>query len=146
MTKFDLPPWVVNFLSSNSQFIYDAQNCEAGEVRLKSYDELFLTEVFFDGNSEENDPHANEEGYYSVVAVDLVKECPAYGSEGILISLGSIPRSLLRTEECKALQARSATRSYSRALHNKWILHKKSMSCTKSWTFCAQENSTYCAR
>ncbi len=30
-----------------------------------------------------------------------------------LISLGSILRSLLRTEECKALQARSATRSYS---------------------------------
>ena len=90
MTEFNLPSEVVDFLSSDSQFVYDAQNCEVGKVQLKSYNELCLTEVFVDSEEspiEEDDPHAQEKGYYLVGVIDLIKECPAYGAEGVLVWL-----------------------------------------------------------
>jgi hypothetical protein len=90
MTKDDLPRETEEFIKRGEQFVYDASQCEAGEVKLKRHDELTLSEVYV--NSEQSpiqseDPHANDEGYYIVRAVDLVGECPAYGAEGILMWL-----------------------------------------------------------
>jgi hypothetical protein len=85
---FDLPQEVVDFLKAGKQFEYDPSACEPGAVKLKKLDEVKLDEIYVnscDSPIETEDPHAGENGYYAVQAVNLVGECKAYRAEGILI-------------------------------------------------------------
>lgn len=84
------PHDLVTYLKGGKQLKYDADECEPGQIILLPFDELMLGEVYIDSEESpiaENDPHAGEEGYYSVPAVNLVADCEGYDPEGILIWL-----------------------------------------------------------
>jgi hypothetical protein len=85
-----LPQDLVVFLKDNKQLSYDADECEPGQITLLPFNKLAVGEVYI--NSEgapfvDDDPHAGEEGYYSVPAMNLVADCDGYDPEGILIWL-----------------------------------------------------------
>jgi hypothetical protein len=81
-----------DFLAADRQLQYDASNCEAGRVTLLPLEKLrvgkYLTRPTANGQVAwlGDDPH-QEEGYYSVPAVNLVADCDGYYPEGILIWL-----------------------------------------------------------
>ncbi|MBI5352340.1 MAG: hypothetical protein HZB50_06840 [Chloroflexi bacterium] len=84
------PQDLVSFLKSGEQLSYDTDECEPGQISLLSFDELSLGEVYIDSEESplaKKDPHAGEEGYYSVPAINLVADCDGYDPEGILIWL-----------------------------------------------------------
>jgi hypothetical protein len=86
MNSFNLPSEAVEFLKAGKQLNYDFKSIEAGEVKLKRFDQLELKEVWI-GTDIDGDPHANEDGYYSIPAVSLTGECKNYSPEFILLWL-----------------------------------------------------------
>jgi hypothetical protein len=86
MNALNLPDDTTEFLRAGRQFQYDHSRIEAGEVRLKSLDQLTLGEVWI-GTDLEGDPHAREGGYYAIPAVSLTGECKSYSPEFILLWL-----------------------------------------------------------
>lgn len=86
MSTFNLPDEAVEFLRAGRQLEYDYSLIEAGEVKLKRLDELKQEEVWV-GTYLPGDPHAGEDGYYSITAVSLTGECKSYDPEFILLWL-----------------------------------------------------------
>jgi hypothetical protein len=86
VSSFNLPTETVEFLKSGKQLSYGSKAVEWGEVKLKSLDKLELKEVTV-GTETDEDPHAYEEGYYSVPAVSLTGECQSYDAEFVLLWL-----------------------------------------------------------
>jgi hypothetical protein len=84
--SLNLPNETVEFLKAGKQLSYDFKAVECGEVKLKPLDKLQLKEVWIDTDSDE-DPHAFEDGHYSVPAVSLTGECESYDAEFILLWL-----------------------------------------------------------
>ena len=87
-----LPDDLRAFFAAGRQLAYDPAQCEAGRVTLLPLDKLrvgkYLSRPTAHGQvpSLADDPH-QEEGYYSVSAVNLVAECEHYWPDGILIWL-----------------------------------------------------------
>jgi len=87
-----LPDDLRDFFAAGRQLEYDASKCEAGRVTLRPLEKLrvgkYLTRPTRNGQVPclEDDPH-QEEGYYSVPAVNLVDDCEGYYPEGILMWL-----------------------------------------------------------
>jgi hypothetical protein len=86
MNTFNLPDDTVEFFRAGRQFEYDYTRIEAGEVKLKRFDELSLGEVWI-GTDIPGDPHIGEDGYYSIPAVSLTGECKNYDPDFILLWL-----------------------------------------------------------
>ena len=83
---FNLPNEVVEFLRSGRQLEYDFKSIEAGQVKLKRFEQLLQREIWI-GTNISGDPHANERGYYAIPAVSLTGECASYNPEFILLWL-----------------------------------------------------------
>ncbi len=84
------PKDLVEFLKNGKQLNYDPDECEPGQITLLPFEELSLGEVYIDSEGApfvDKDPHAEEKGYYSVPAVNLVADCDGYDPKGILIWL-----------------------------------------------------------
>lgn len=97
MSIFDLPEDAAEFLRAGRQLEYDYASSEAGEVKLKRFDELVLGEVWV-GTDMSGDPLAKERGYYAIPAVSLTAECSGYDPDFILLWL---PREkLFGTWDC----------------------------------------------
>jgi hypothetical protein len=86
MNDFNLPDDTAEFLRAGRQFEYDHSRIEPGEVKLERLDRLTTGEVWI-GTNLDDDPHAGEEGYYSIPAVSLTGECKSYSPEFILLWL-----------------------------------------------------------
>jgi hypothetical protein len=86
MSTFDLSEDAAEFLRAGRQLEYDHASIEAGEVKLKRFDELVLGEVWI-GTDMSGDPHAKERGYYAIPAVSLTGECASYDPDFILLWL-----------------------------------------------------------
>jgi hypothetical protein len=92
MNDLNLPPELEAFLREGKQLEYDPSSCEAGEVNLKSLSELEPGVVWISPDISalrDEDPHANDDGYYEVPAVSLTGKCQAYNPEFILLWLPS---------------------------------------------------------
>lgn len=81
-----LPDDLVLFLRSGQQPQYDADSCEAGNVRLHALHQL-VVEYFPMDPTDDDDPHAGENGSYLVKGVSLVASCDDYDPEGLLLWL-----------------------------------------------------------
>lgn len=94
MTNDSIPSDLLAFLQSGRSLEYDVTRCEVGQVLLHQAENIRLVE--FEINSEhgakwsEEDPHADEAGYYIVPALDLVADCQNYRPNGILIYIPSL--------------------------------------------------------
>lgn len=86
MNTFNLPKETVEFLQASHQLKYDYCIIEAGEVKLKRFDELSQGEVWI-GTDMKGDSQAEEDGYYVIPAVSLTGECQNYPPEFILLWL-----------------------------------------------------------
>jgi len=96
-----LPQDLIDFLQANKTLDYDSAECEAGLITLLPVNQLSLGEVYVDSRGSpliKTDPHAGEEGYYSIPAVNLVAACEGYDPEGILIWLPE--QELFGTWDC----------------------------------------------
>jgi hypothetical protein len=90
MDELNLSGGIVLFLTTGQKLQYDHSKCEPGKVVLKSFTELKLGKVLINSSESplyEEDPHADEKGYYEVPAVSLTKECASYDPEYILLWL-----------------------------------------------------------
>ena len=78
MKKFNLPSDLETFLKKGKQLEYNPDEFEFGKVELKEFSDLELGAVWVNLAQSpliENDPHAEEEGYYEVPAVSLIYDC-----------------------------------------------------------------------
>lgn len=90
-----LPGDFTAFLESGAKLVYDASQCECGQVLLLPVNKLRLDTVALDGQSLHgvaDDPNAGKGGYYQIEAVNLVSDCDDYDPEFILAWL---PKSQL---------------------------------------------------
>lgn len=95
MPRVRLPDDLVAFLREGRQLEYDSTKCEAGSIKLVPLGQHKIGEVWVDPECHplrEQNPHAGQEGYYAVPAVNLVAEAEKYDPEYILLWL---PRSRL---------------------------------------------------
>jgi len=83
---FDLPADAVAFLRERRTLQYDAAKTEAGAVTLHPLADLKLGQVWI-GTDEKDDPHHDEDGYYTVPAVSLTATCSGYDPAYILLWL-----------------------------------------------------------
>ena len=86
----NLPDDLAVFLKASKQLEYDCSSCEAGKIILCSYDELKTDMIRVNSDEsplKDEDPHAEEDGYYEIPAVSLSKECDGYDPEFILLWL-----------------------------------------------------------
>jgi len=99
MNPFDLPDECWKFLSAGAQLDFDADECEAGPVRLRSIEELKLERlpVETSPNTYRDDaPRQKESGFYYVLAVPLT--AGNFGSE-YLLSWLPVEKSFAAYEE-----------------------------------------------
>ncbi len=90
MSDMNLPAELHEFLTAGRKLEYDASSIEPGVVGLKSPAELELGVVWINSDESplsQDDPHAEDEGYYEVPAVSLLSECEAYDPDFILLWL-----------------------------------------------------------
>lgn len=90
MSDLNLPVDLQQFLAAKKQLEYDPSSIEPGRVSLKSLSALKCEVVWVDADESplgEDDPHADDEGYYEVPAVSLLSECEAYDPDFILLWL-----------------------------------------------------------
>ena len=68
---FQLPTDAAEFLRSGQQLVYDFQATEFGEVKLQELEKLKAGIVWI-GTDMPGDPHADEDGFYTIPAVSLL--------------------------------------------------------------------------
>jgi hypothetical protein len=86
----NLPQDLIDFLKSGKQLEYDIEACEAGRVKLKHLEQLFIEDFQVDSENSplaDFDPNAGEKGYYAVSGVSLLAEAEDYDPSGILLWL-----------------------------------------------------------
>ena len=101
MNNLNLPADLLEFLSNRQQLEYDFASVEAGAVKLNVLADLELGEVWINSDESplgEDDPHAGEDGYYTVPAVSLTGESEVYDPEFILLWLPN--EKLFGTWDC----------------------------------------------
>ena len=88
---FSLPPDLLAFLREGRQLTYDASDCEAGLVSIRSLEELCIQLFPMETSSLDNfadDPNHPNLHSYLVPAVDLVRSCSGdYEPTGLLLWL-----------------------------------------------------------
>jgi hypothetical protein len=86
-----IPDDLREFLRKKKQLEYDASECEPGQIKLLPLSKLKLGEVWINAEAKKKkrggDPHAGEEGYYAIPAVNLVAEAEEYEPDFILLWL-----------------------------------------------------------
>jgi hypothetical protein len=90
MPNVELPDDLIAFLREGRRLEYDAQKCEAGRLTLVPLGKHALGEVWVNPKIHplaERDPHAGENGYYAVPAVNLIADCEGYDPESLLLWL-----------------------------------------------------------
>ncbi|MBA4148070.1 MAG: hypothetical protein H0X66_08120 [Verrucomicrobia bacterium] len=90
MSAIRLPDDLVTFLSKGLQLDYDGSKCEPGHIKLLAMGAHTVGEVWIEPDNDslgDQNPHAGEDGYYAIPAVNLVAESEAYDPEFILLWL-----------------------------------------------------------
>ncbi|MEI7686115.1 MAG: hypothetical protein WCL32_13910 [Planctomycetota bacterium] len=85
-----IPDDLQAFLRGRKQLKYDASECEPGQIKLLSLSKLAESEIWINARpakDPQGDPHAGEEGYYGIPAVNLVADAEGYEPEYILLWL-----------------------------------------------------------
>ena len=88
MKKLKLPTDYIEFMESKGVLEYAHEEIEPGLVGLTPMPNLELGEVWVNSDGSPNasdDPHAGDDGYYSVPAVSLTNKCDSYDPEFILL-------------------------------------------------------------
>jgi hypothetical protein len=78
------------FLRGRKQLEYQAMDCEPGWIKLLPLSKLRLGEVWINARptkKAKGDPHAGEDGHYTIPAVNLVADAEDYDPEFILLWL-----------------------------------------------------------
>lgn len=86
----EIPDDLRAFLSARKRLKYDADECEPGRIKLLPVSKLTVGWVWVNArpaDDPQGDPHAGENGYYAIPAVNLVAEAEEYEPEYILLWL-----------------------------------------------------------
>jgi hypothetical protein len=86
LASMRLPNDLQDFLHLRKKLKYKTSDCIPGQIVLKSLANLELSEVWVEP-LENNDPHIEKAGYYSIPAISLIHECEGYDPEFILLWL-----------------------------------------------------------
>ena len=88
LSELNLPDDLEKFLKQGKQLDYDINYCQPGKIKLFSFNELGLGEIYIDSEdsliSDQGDPNQGMQGFYQVPIVDLVAEAEFYSPEGLL--------------------------------------------------------------
>jgi hypothetical protein len=86
----DVPDDLRAFLRARKQLRYDGTECEPGKIKLLPLSKLAVGAVWINARpakDPQGDPHAGEDGHYSIPAVNLVAEAEDYTPDFILLWL-----------------------------------------------------------
>jgi hypothetical protein len=78
------------FLRARKHLQYDVSKCEPREIKLLPLSKLVVDAVWINARPEKDpqgDPHAGEDGHYSIPAVNLVADAEGYVPDFILLWL-----------------------------------------------------------
>lgn len=81
-----LPAGTLAFLEGNRVLQYSPSAVECGATVLQSVNDLTIRDFWVNGDGRDwaDDPHGSNTGYYSVPAVDLVRQAEGFEPDGIL--------------------------------------------------------------
>jgi hypothetical protein len=82
----DIPDDLRAFLTARKRLKYDADECEAGRIKLLPANKLAIGEVWVNARGKD-DPHAGGDGHYAIPAVNLVADAEDHDPEFILLWL-----------------------------------------------------------
>jgi hypothetical protein len=85
-----VPDDLQEFLRGRKRLRYDSGACEPGQIELLPLSKLEIDSIWINARptaDPKGDPHAGEDGYYDIPAINLVAEAEGYDPEFILLWL-----------------------------------------------------------